>query len=482
VIASLVLGAVLAASPVVQQAPMAITGVTIVDPRSGSLRPRSLVVVDKQRITYAGAASTGKIPRGARVVDGRGRFLIPGLWDMHVHISPGRHGWPEETREYYFAVLLANGVTGVRDMAGSLSILGGWRARVVRGELLGPRLVIGGNKIGSGTPVVPGAPDRIRSAADLRLIARLLKEQGADHVKIGDMPPGLMPAAEAAARAVGLHLVGHLPLGESAGAAIESGYRSIEHMHNILAAGSTDEAGLLQRQFAFVHASQLGVSDEEKTPSGERGYPVPDPETIEDRRILTLAAQARERGTWFTPTLRAAGRITQQPGLLFGPGPAPYRRPLETLGRGERARPVRPPTAGQQAFWDLSLRSVGLLHRGGAHLLAGTDSPNSAAGFSLGDELELLVRAGLPPAAALRAATSEAADYLAAADSMGTIRPGFVADLVLLDGNPLEDIANVRRIRAVVVRGRLLERPALDSLLARAAALAPVAWSRNSEP
>jgi imidazolonepropionase-like amidohydrolase len=481
-IISLVLGAALAALPIVQQAPIAITGVTIVDPRTGSMRPRSLVVVDKQRITYAGAVSTGKIPRRARVVNGRGKFLIPGLWDMHVHMTPGRNARPEEVREYYFAMLLANGVTGVRDMAGNLALLGGWRARVVREELLGPRLVLGGNKIGS-IPVVPGAPDRVRSAADLRAIARLLKQGGADHVKMGDMPPGLMAEAGAAARAVGLPLVGHLPLGESASAAIEAGYRSIEHMHNILAAASTDEAGLLQRQVSFVHSSQLGVSYAEEDRPTVGGFPAPDPATIEDRRVLSLAAHARAWGTWFTPTLRATGRNTRQLGPLFGPGPAPYRRPPKTsAGHDDGPRAVRPPTPAQQAFWELSLRSVGQLHRGGAHLLAGTDSPNAAAGFSLADELELLVRAGLPPVAALRAATSEPADYLAAADSMGMIRPGFVADLVLLNGNPLEDIANVRRIRAVVVGGRLLERPALDSLLARAAVLALVAWSRTGEP
>ena len=456
--------------------PIAITRVSVVDVRAGRTIPDRLVVISDGRIDYVGDAAPTRIPRGSTVVDGRGRYLIPGLWDMHVHLSPGDAD-SGLMRDYNLGLLLANGVTGARDMGGNLRLLSAWRDAIRRGDLAGPRLLITGDRLRPAGPVVPGAPFPVRTRQQLHEVVTLLRQGNADHLKIVNLPADLLRATGQEAEAAGLRMVGHLPPGISADSAIDAGYRSIDHAHALLNAASVNEAQVLRRQQRFLDRSRLRMWFDRTLRGDEPPYPMPDPADFRDERLLALAQRSRQAPTWFTPTLRQSGAFWGQPGPLFDRGPAEYRR---SGGQPDSVFAKRQPSASDSAEWSLTLRAVGVLHRGGARLLAGSDMPApwTLPGFGLHDELALLVEAGLTPAAALGTATTAPAEYLSAVDSLGSIAAGYAADLVLLDADPLVDIAATRRIRAVISQGRLLQRPDLDALLARVAVIAAELRSR----
>ena len=457
------------------------THVNVVDVRAGVVLRDRLVVLRGGRIAAVEPGSA-RSPSGARAVDGRGRYLVPGLWDMHVHVAIERpvfqQAGPDAARRYAFDLMLANGVTGAREMAGNLPQAAAWRDSIAAGMLEGPRLVVTGERMGD-HPVAPGAPFPVNTADDVRRSVQLLREGHADHVKVGDLlPPDLLPAVGEAARGARLPLVGHVPVGASASDAVDAGYRSIEHLQPIVNAGSPRERELLAGQ---LHAQPPRTwwrrlwrrCCERNVP-----YPEPLPGEIQPQRVQALGVRMAAAGTWMTPTLRSMGTIQRARDTLLALGPAPWR--VDTTFT-DSSWAARRPNERAARMWPMMFRSVGLLRAGGAHFLAGSDfpKPETMPGFGLHDELGLLVEAGLTPVEALRAATLEPAAYLAATDSMGTVEPGRVADLLLLDANPLDAIANTRRIRAVVVRGRLLDRAALDELLADAARLAAVARKQN---
>jgi imidazolonepropionase-like amidohydrolase len=461
---------------------IAITHVNVVDVRSGALQRDRLVVLHGDRIA-AVEPGAARVPAGARIVDGRGRFLIPGLWDMHVHVANQRRGLqesaPDGSRRYAFDLLLANGVTGVREMADDLALAVAWRDSIAAGTLEGPRMLVTGERMGDHA-VVQGAPFPVEDAADVRRSVQLLHDGHANHVKVGDLlPPELLADVGAAARDAGLPLVGHVPVGASAGDAVRAGYRSIEHLQSIVNAGSPRERELLAGQLDAQPPRSWWRRLWRRCCERNVPYPEPAPDEIQPQRITDLGAQMAAAGTWMTPTLRSMGTILRAKDSLLALGPIAYR--LDTVFN-DSSWAVRNQPKRLDRMWSMMFRSVSLLRQGGVHFLAGSDfpKPETMPGFGLHDELGLLVEAGLTPAEALRAATLEPAAYLGATDSMGTVEAGRVADLVLLDANPLDAIANTRRLRAVIVRGKLLDRAALDAFLAESARLAAQARQRNT--
>lgn len=477
----LLLAGSLAAARFARAQDIAITHVNVVDVRAGLVQRDRLVVLRGGRVAAVNPGST-RPPAGARLVDGRGQYLMPGLWDMHVHLAIPRAVFQgaarDAARRYAFDLLLANGVTGVREMAGDLAQAAAWRDSVAAGTLEGPRLVVTGERMGDHA-VVPGAPFPVDDADDVRRSVQLLRDGHADHVKVGDLlPPELLPAVGAAAREAGLPLVGHAPVGASANDAVAAGYRSIEHLQAIVNAGSPRERELLRGQLDAQPPRTWWRKLWRRCCRRDVPYPEPLPDEIDPRRITDLGARMAAAGTWMTPTLRVMGSVLRARSPLLALGPAPYR--VDGIFN-DSSWAARVPNERAARMWPMMFRSVGLLREGGVHFLAGSDlpKPETMPGFGLHDELGLLVEAGLTPAEALRSATLEPAAYLGATDSMGTVEPGRIADLVLLDANPLEAIANTRRIRAVVVRGQLLDRAALDARLADAAQLAARARQHN---
>jgi imidazolonepropionase-like amidohydrolase len=414
---------------------VAITRVTVIDGTDPAPRPDQTVVVRGRHIVAVGPASATPVPRGSRVLDGRGRFLIPGLWDMHVHTDvPGGR---EVLRLY-----VMNGVLSVRDMAGTWAQLTGWRREIAAGTLAGPRILASGPYLEGGEIGIPHLlarnPDEARAAVDS--LGRL----GVDLVKLhGQLSRESWFAALRAARDRGLRTGGHVPRSITAAEASDSGLGSLEHLLQIPIPCTPAESLALAPRFPIQ--GMLGRC------------------TSAD--LAPLFARLVRNGTAVVPTQVAAYEISRWP-LTDLPGDAYARHLPDTLRRFVTQIFQIPPGVPADAYrtgealFAKRLALVGAMHRAGVVLLAGTDAPlrNSPPGFGLHEELALLVRAGLSPFAALRAATLEPARFFGMEDSLGTVAPGRLADLVLLDASPLSDIRNVRKIRAVLQQGRVVRR------------------------
>lgn len=462
-------------------APVVIRDVTVISATDAAPAPGMTVVLSGGRIQAITTARQAKPPRGARVVDGRGKYLIPGLWDMHTHLAsrplfPGedRAAGFERSREYTFPLLLASGVTGVRDMAGELAVLARWRDDVARGVLLGPRLVITGKKLGK-SPVVPGAPFPIASDADVRRSVEMLQQGGADFVKVDGLPGRYFYPLFQAANAAGLDVVGHATLDLGVVETARMGQRSLEHLDGVVLACASEESGI--RADAVAEGgwwrrllSRLGFSHPAE--NFRRRYREM-LATQTDPRTDSVIAVFRSQETWQVPTLVMLRDIR-----LVPPSAALAEELRRFAGQssGESSTDVRwaGDTALAHQLYRRETAILGGMIRQGVPILAGTDAPGGSRlpGASLHDELALLVEAGMSPLQALQAATREAARFLGGQDSLGTIAVGKVADLVLLSADPLADITNTRRIVGVVAQGRYYGPAALDSLRAVAAGAA----------
>ena len=429
---------------------LALTHVTVVDVAAkdaeGALIPDQTVIVTGERITAVGKSGRVKVPAGARVIDAGGKYLIPGLWDMHVHLSLAT--------ELALPTLIANGVLGVRDMGGDLEQINGWRRRISGGELLGPRIVAVGL-------VVDGQKQdalfrlTVTTADEARQAVLSLKQRGADYIKVHNaVPREAYFALSKEARRQNIRFVGHIPKEVTPAEASGAGQLSIEHAESLF-------------ENILFSAGRNGRSAAEGLGLAFAAY--------SDDKAAELFRQFRRNGTWYDPVLVTYRSFAFRMDFAANPDPRNRYVAAATKLGWDKYQPV-PKTlpaetvAARKSVFNRLLRLVGLMQRRGVQILAGTDAGgirDLTPGFSLHDELQLLVQAGLTPLEALRTATVNPAKFLNMQDRLGAIKPGQLADLVLLDGDPLEKIGNTQKINAVVVNGRLLDRKALDAMLAR---------------
>ena len=445
--------------------PLAIVHVGVVDVAGGKVAHDQSVLIDGSRITIVGSSASVKLPAGSRTVDGRGRFLIPGLWDMHGHLFENSSRGGADEVALAFPAYLANGVTGVRDMWTTLEGLAKvreWNASERAGMLEGPR-IIGTSTMISG----PGAGESntivVTTAARGRQVVDSLIDGGAKTIKVqNNLSRESYFAIAAEARQRHVPFVGHVTGTVTAREAADSGQLTIEHLLAIPDGCSAQEAEVMRRR------------GDPATPRGSMAQFVFD--TYDDSTCAALARHLAARGTWVVPTSVVKTFNFPDDSLRTG------HRGIEYAPADRRATWPRAPQldsarlAFARANFARTLHIIGILQHNGVGLLAGTDITNPwlEYGFSLQDELALMTDAGLTPAEALRTATTNPARFFAASDTIGAVAKGQVADLVLLDANPLLDIHNTRRIRAVVAGGRLYDRVALDSMLARAKRAAAV--------
>jgi imidazolonepropionase-like amidohydrolase len=411
-----------------QPRPTVISRVNIVDVVDGRIIPSRTVAIRGDAISII-ATDSITLP-GARYVDGRGKFLMPGLWDMHSHL--------EASGASSLALYVANGVTTVRDMGSELEFILGLRNATSTGQTLGPRIFAAG-------PILDNAPGewalrrRVKTPAEGRAAVQLLKRRGIDVIKVHDHTPrDVYFAIAQEARAQNLPLAGHVPFGVTLAEAIEAGQRDIEHLSNL-----------------EIWKSCPGV-----------GYQPGACKALFD----TLA----RRGVWQGPTLLHMSEIATI-GTPASPVSAEQliyaTRSLRDMWAGSQSVFATPKVARElQAAAKVGAVVASDMAKAGVGVFAGCDM--MVPGFCVHDELSIYVEGGMSPLTALQTATINPARYFGLEQISGSVATGRRADLVLLDGNPLTDIKNARRIRAVIVAGRYLDRAELDRLLrdARSAA------------
>jgi hypothetical protein len=439
--------------------PLAITEVTVIDVISGASHPNTTVFIQDGRIRAIWPKTdSAAVPTGATIVSGRGRFLIPGLWDMHTHRSGAA-----ARRALYSHLLVANGITGIRVMESSLppERIGEaeptWDNRSIE-----PRAVVSGRVINADG--FSRTSFHLRTSKDVPAVLDSLRRSRADFVKVYNVVPReAYFALLAEARRRHTVVAGHVPWSVTAIEASDSGQKSLEHLSGVMLSCSSRESEL---SLQLNQKREPGPGLANLVQRIERAAI----ESYDAGRCHALGVHLARNGTWLVPTFVSLRKryIAPDSTNTFEYIPGWRRRSAQN-----RAYMLERPADGQASdlrVFQRQLGAVRTLHGLGVNMMAGTDmlADLVVPGFSLHDELELLVAAGFTPLEALQAATVQPALYLDAVDSAGTIEVGKVADLVLLDGDPLADIRNTRRIHAVVLRGRLLESDQLSQMLRNA--------------
>jgi imidazolonepropionase-like amidohydrolase len=382
--------------------------VTVVDVKAGTIKPNVTVLIQGDRITAVRPSKNKEnLPaKKIQVIDGRGKYLIPGLWDMHVHTDGD---------DRVLHLLLANGITGIRDMAGDVAKLADARRRIASGELMAPRLVFAGPMLEGPPSQADGSTWIIHSPEEARHAVDRLVELRVDFIKVHDgLSRESYLAVAAASKEKGMSFVGHVPASMTPAEASDLGQKSIEHLE------------FVPKSCHVLFKSVAG------------GAPRNLPSDCDRQSLDELLHRLAHNGTWLDPTIQSFR----------------YWAPTQWSAIFSEFRELVPSIRGNHVS-----------------ILAGTDSSNvleekgDPPGTSLHDELGLLVDAGFTPSEALRAATLNPASFLGLSDSLGTIDAGKTANLVLLEANPLQEIHNTKRIAAVIVEGRHLDRLTLDRML-----------------
>ena len=430
---------------------LAFRHVNVIDATGSPVRPDMTVVVEGQRIVDLGKSGHVQIPKSAKIVDASGKFLIPGLWDMHVHTIFG--DWIPKDEKIILPLFVANGVTGVRDMGSDLEAVKQWRSQIAAGKLLGPRMIVAGPMLDGPTPRFPSSVPVSDSASGRKLVDDL-KNAGVDFIKIQSLVPrdGYFAAASEANK-LGITFVGHVPDAVRASEASSAGQKSIEHFTGVFEGCSTIEDQLLK--------GRKTLGQNVATFNRERAKTLI--ELFAKNQTWQVPTLAWERGQWLVDDID----LSQDPLIKYAPVAwknrtwAMFKKDiLETMDTDPL--PVR------KRFVQMELEMTLAMFRAGVPFMAGTDTAAGIhifPGFSLHQELALFVEAGLTPMQALQTATLNPAKFLGTTANMGTVEKGKIADLVLLDANPLEDINNTRKIQAVVLAGRYFSRAQLDEML-----------------
>jgi imidazolonepropionase-like amidohydrolase len=441
------------------------TNVSVVDTRTGQVAHNLTVVVKNGRIaSLAKLALIGRV-HDVHVVNASGKYLIPGLWDMHVHSAGGSVApWDEKI---VYPLQIANGVTGIRDMGGDPALLEQRRSRIEKGELLGPHIIMAGPFLTSGKS--DAQTIGVNTPAEGRQAVDTLKKRGVDFIKILSVSHESYTAIADEAAKQHIPFVGHVPEAVSVAEASVAGQRSIEHLGGFLLACSSNEKELRQQRLDAI-ARRDGKSYHAAEMQALATYSAD--------KAQGLFIQLRDNGTWQVPTLvwtQADAsiddpKITDDARLKYVP--ASTRREWDPADVLKQIAPER--LAERKKVFARYVQLAGAMRKEDVPFLAGSDGPDPYVypGFSLHDEMELLVKAGFSPAQALQAATLNPALFLGKLDEYGVVEKGRVADLVLLDGDPIEDIRNTRKIDSVVLRGKLYSREDLDKILAQVEELA----------
>lgn len=448
-----------------------ISHVTVIDTATGKEAPDQTVVISGGKIANIAKSKNLAAPASARIVDGRGKYLIPGLWDMHVHAfvfsESGTGTAPAMSPEMYFRLSVANGVTGLRDMGGPETPEGVAKLRQASSSALVPKLFVAGPVLDGAKPTWPQHSLSVSTYEQGREAVRKIKASGFDFVKVysGLQREAYRGIAEES-RAQSISFVGHVPASISALEASNAGQKSIEHFTRVLTACSSQEREI---DSMFQDALSKGQSIFPLIAKAQQIQLA----SYDAGKARTLFAAFANNHTWQVPTFvqQRSFAYLDDPTFLNDPRlkyiPADVQKSWDPQSDFRMKYRTADDWKLAREVYEKSFVMAREMRREGVSFLAGTDLVNAYIfpGFSLHDELGLLVKAGLSNLDALQAATWNAAIFMNATDKYGTVAPGRIADLVLLDGDPLTDIHNTTRISAVFLNGKVYDRAALDLIL-----------------
>lgn len=443
---------------------LVISNANVVDVREGQITRNVTVVIKNNRISEVAHVGLIGPGRGVTVVNASGKFLMPGLWDMHVHSSFVAPVWDEKI---IYPLYIANGITGIRDMGGNFEVLKQTRQRIEKGELPGPHIVMAGPFLIAAKPDAQTIP--VQTPEDARAAVDKLQRDGADFIKIlSRLSRESYFAVAEEAKKDKIFFVGHVPETISAAEASAAGQRSIEHLSGLSLACSSGEDELRKQTLqAMSKRDWQGVFAADKQAVA----------TYDGKKSSDLFLSFVKNSTWQVPTLiwtktqaNLDAAWESDPRLKYVPASVRAEwNPKTILSQ-------TPPgiLADYKLQADNGPHLVKIMRQAGVQFLAGSDGPDPYVfpGFSLHDELELLVKSGFTPAEALETATSNPALFLDQLDKYGVVEKGYIADLVLLDADPLEEIANTRKIAGVVLGGKYFSREELDKMLTQVEELA----------
>lgn len=439
---------------------LTIRNITIVDPVDGSRSAHDVIIKDDRiiEITPTTMRSTQRSGE-TRVLDGTGKYLIPGLWDMHGHVSDEASG----------PLYVLNGVTGVRQIMGH-SLSYAWRQRRLEATPAMPRMYLGSTLVDGKPAHVPGSIE-VSNADEARQVVRTVKGSRAEFLKIySKVPATAYEALIDEARKLDVRVEGHVPDAVSWASVAKGGnQRSIEHLWGLPRWIAKNSEDLSQRTAKFYESVTWGgtLTPEQQKRTIElqnEAYDKYDP-----GRFADLVRDLQRNQVWQSPTLivwetrirETDPALSEDPRLAFIPQWMRefWQWKVGNDGNGEPAA-----RALSQRRHRFNLERLREMHAAGVPILAGTDSPLPyiLPGWSLHDELALLVEAGLTPREALQAATSNAGKFIGRSD-VGRVRPGALADLVIITADPTADIRNTRKVEAVIIGGRLVDRTARDA-------------------
>jgi hypothetical protein len=436
--------------------------VTTVDVTNGTLRENREVLVEGDRIKAINNASQTHGVENMTIVDGSGKYLIPGLMDMHVHL------FGQSSKTWMFGPFVGYGVTSVREMWAppeSEALINSWRDAVSSNEIVAPRILAAGVIVDGSR----GWLSNVSTVESIEDVERVIVNLNGDFVKVySSLDRDLYVALMDAARRAGIPVAGHIPLTVHALEAARLGQVTNEHLWQVREMCSFLEDVLIEERIEF-YAGSFDTAQEFSFLDDQLHRMT---RSFDAERCQTTAAELASTGQWQVPTLINERRWFLGPSKdLFAEGDFPFL-PDEVLENWKRRV-----SDGQVTYsgsedalkrgWGMTLGTVEELNRASVGFLVGTDvgQPYVVPGFAVHEEMRLLVEAGLTPLQALQAATVNPAEYLGVTDTLGNIFEGAIADLVLLDANPLSDIANTHRIDAVVLNGRLFRGEELKGLL-----------------
>jgi imidazolonepropionase-like amidohydrolase len=426
-----------------------ITHATVIDTVTGKTQPDATVVIHGNRI--ASVAPSAKLsPKAGRIIDAHGQYLIPGLWDMHTHVyfdSTANDG-----TDLVLPLFLANGITGIRDMGSALDPVLHARDEIAAHRMFGPRMIVSG-------PMLDGPKSHYKAAIaiatpeDGRKAVDMLKSRGADFIKVQSGVPReayFAIADESKKRHIAFE--GHVPDAIRASEAIAANQRTFEHLIGIFEASSPDETKYLTGK------KTVGMFLDTYDPALEAKII----QLIAKNHIWQCPTLFWERGQWLVDAID----YNKDPDLAYAP-PTWVTKQWPHAQKGILKTLDTDPLPIREKFVTHELDIVRKLHAAGVPFLAGTDTPAGVdvlPGISLHLELQRFVAAGFTPLEALQTATLNPAKFYNKLNDYGTVQPGRIADLVLLEANPLDDIANTRKITGVIHDGQYLSHQDLDQL------------------